>query len=184
MIEALVITIKRKKSGTPEAELYKCFSSMKHFRFLFLTPDCSKLHINRDPTYQSCFVDDEDQVLLANFENKLNVGDWKEILVNCAVDEALARSIWKTINYSKQGRRLERLKLWTKGRGKYGGGSNPHHLDTMLQDLIHSWLIERIPRDDEEKLIVRELGQRIREAKDRDVRRSLDSEAGHIFRTI
>lgn len=100
------------------------------------------------------------------------------------MDEALARSIWKTISHSKQGRRLERLKLWTTGGGKYSGGLSPHHLDTMLQDLSRSWLIERNPRDDEKRLNVRELGQRAREADDRDVRRSLDSEAGQIFRTI
>ncbi|XPS93562.1 hypothetical protein M3J09_002907 [Ascochyta lentis] len=184
VIEELAITIKRNKSSVPEAELYKCFSSMKHLRFLFLTLDCSKLRILRDPTYQSHFVEDEDRVLLADFKNKLNVGEWKETLVNCAVDEVLARSIWKTISHSKQGRRLERLKLWTTGGAKYGGGPSPRHLKTMLQDLSRSWLIERIPRNDEEKLIVRELGQRAREANDRDVRRSLDSEAGQIFRTI
>lgn len=184
VLEELAITIKRNKSSTAEAELYKAFSSMKHLRVLFLTLNCSKLRIFRDPTYQSHFVEDEDQVLLADFENELNVGEWKETLVNCAVDEVLARSIWKTISHSKQGRRLERLKLWTKGAGKYGGGSRPHYFDTMLRDLSRSWLIECIPRDDEEKLIVRELGQRAREADDRDVRRSLESEAGQVFRTI
>lgn len=75
VIEELAITIKRNKSSTPEAELYKCFSSMKHLRFLFLTLDCSKLRILRDPTYQSHFAEDEYRVLLADFGNKLNVGE-------------------------------------------------------------------------------------------------------------
>ncbi|KAJ8113236.1 hypothetical protein OPT61_g4593 [Boeremia exigua] len=184
VIEELAITIKRNQSSTSEAELYKCFSNMKHLRFLFLTLDCSELRVLRDPTYQRHFVEDEDRVLLAEFENNLSVGEWKNILINCAVDEALARSIWQTISHSKQGRRLERLKLWTTGGGKHDGGLSPCHLHTMLQDLSRSWLIERVPRDDEEKLIVRELGQRAREADDQNVKHSLDSEAGKIFRTI
>ena len=55
-------------------------------------------------------------------EYLLKRGDLKEIFINCAVDEALTRSIWKTNSKNKMGRQLERLRLWAREGGDYGWG--------------------------------------------------------------
>jgi hypothetical protein len=180
ILEELAIPVKRNQSGASEVEIYKCFSEMKSLRYLFLILDCSNWRVTRDSTYDPQF-NEEDQKPL-HFERRLKRGHLKETFINCAVDEALARSIWKTISQHKMGKQLERLKLWTTGAGEYGAGSR-YEIRMMCRSLSRSWLIERVPRDDHDDITVRELGQRFREAEVRGSR--LDQlKALQIFRTI
>jgi hypothetical protein len=80
---------------------------MKSLRFLFLILDCSNWRVTRDSNYNPKF-DEKDQKHLDIFAaHFLKRGEFKETLINCAVDEALARSIWNTISQNKTGRRLE-----------------------------------------------------------------------------
>ncbi|PQE20318.1 hypothetical protein CJF30_00001612 [Rutstroemia sp. NJR-2017a BBW] len=146
---------------------------MKSLRFLSLILDCSNWRVTRDSTYNPKF-DEEDQKLLDEplyFHSNppfpfLKRSELKKTLINCAVDEELARSIWKTINRNKTGRQLERLKLWPRGGGEYGITARlPHDLLAIRQNLARSWIVERVPRDDDEEfLTVRELGQHRRMA--------------------
>jgi hypothetical protein len=46
-------------------------------------------------------------------------GHLRETLMNCAVDNTLARSIWETICQNKTGQKLEALKMWTYGGGHF-----------------------------------------------------------------
>jgi hypothetical protein len=162
ILEELAIPIKRNKSSASEAEMYKCFDKMKNLRFLFLTLDCSDMRVTRDSTYSPQF-DEEDQTPMDTFNSVPKKGHVKETLINCAVDEALARSIWKTISQNKTGKRLERLKLFTTGGGEYGSTGTLLYFDSqILRNLSQSWLIERVPRADQEDFTVRELAPRAR----------------------
>ncbi|KAF1948509.1 hypothetical protein CC80DRAFT_498161 [Byssothecium circinans] len=186
VLEELAIPVKRNKSSASEAEMYRCFDKMENLRFLFLTLDCSNWRVGRDSTYNPQFDEDDQKPVDDTMSpmSPLKRGTLKETFINCAVDEALARSIWKTITRNKTGRQLERLKLWPTGGGEYGGVWCEQTVLTITQDLSRSWLIEHVPRDDQEDIAVRELGRRGREPRYRDSRHDVESEVGQVFRTI
>lgn len=119
-------------------------------------------------------------------DNRLKRGHLRRTLINCAVDEALARSIWNTINQDKTSTMLERLRLWTMGGNENAAidvGLQPY--GTILINLSRSWLIERSPRDDRDDFAMRELGKRARESEGGPTEAELtDSVIGQIFRTI
>ncbi|KAF2663624.1 hypothetical protein BT63DRAFT_429908 [Microthyrium microscopicum] len=160
LVEELSIPVKRKESNKSEAEMYRCFGGMKNLRYLFLILDYSNWRVTRDSTYNPQFDEKDQKPLDAFREYVLRRGQLKESLLNCAVDEALARSIWNTVSQSKTGRRLERLKLWPKQDDMYGGNwSPPSTVTNIVQHLARSWVVERVPQDDNEDFTVRELGQ-------------------------
>jgi hypothetical protein len=183
VLEGLAIPIKRNKSSASEAEMYKCFGKMKNLQFLFLTLDCSNMRIYRDSTYSPQF-DEEDQKPMDMFNSVLKRGHVKETLINCAVDEALARSIWKTINQNKTGKQLQSLKLFTTGGGEYGTGSMSHYDSEILRNLSQSWLVERVPRADQEGFTVRELAPRARLIEDISMPGIERSVTRQVFRNV
>jgi hypothetical protein len=184
ILEDLSITIKRNMSSPSEASMYRCFSKMKSLRSLFLTLDCSVRQIAQDPEYNPQFEGDDLQPV-DEMDCRLTRGRLRQTLINCAVDEALARSIWCTINQDKTGKRLDRLRLWTMG-GSESGGVTPTHVDDMiLKNLSRSWLVERDPRDDRNDFTIRELGKHARKSEDIITEREYtECVAGQIFRTI
>lgn len=182
ILEDLSITIKRDMSSLSEASMYRVFGKMKSLRFLFLTLDCSNWQISRDPEYSSQF-EGQDQQPVDEMDCRLKRGHWRQTLINCAVDEALARSIWNTINQDKTGTQLERLRLWTTG------GSESHAITashaTILKNLSRSWLIERDPRDDRNDFTIRELGKHARKLEYQFTESELTGFAGgQVFRAI
>jgi hypothetical protein len=162
VLENLTIPVYRDKSSASEAAIYTCFSKMASLRSLFLVLDCATWRMNRDPTYDPQFEGKDDQVLTAIHYCVVKKGHLKDHFINSAVDEGLARSIWMKITQNKTGKRLERLKLWTKGA--FHTGPVEYALPTLLtKSTARSWLIERSPRDDREEVTVKELMQRARE---------------------
>ncbi|KAM3075668.1 hypothetical protein ACMFMG_007800 [Clarireedia jacksonii] len=168
VLEELTVSIKRTKSDAREAETYKSFGRMGRLRSLFLILDCSDWSVTRDPHL-------EDDPSFDTFDREnwrtnevFKKGHVREAMMNCAVDETLARSIWQTICQNKVGQKLETLKLWTYGAGQFGMGRRPF-IQEFLDNLSRSWLIERVTRDEGDIINVRELGQRAREARDQRV---------------
>ncbi|TEY66789.1 hypothetical protein BOTCAL_0132g00220 [Botryotinia calthae] len=190
VLEELAIPVKRNMSSASETKMYRCFGRMKNLRSLFLILDCSNWQVTRDSTYNLKFDEDDRKTLVGFTFPFLTRGVLKEAFINCAVDETLARSIWKIIIQNKTGRRLERLKLWPTGGAVYG-------LDTvllgisfrfMIQNMTRSWILERDPREDEEELFtVRELGQHKRKIHDENnvgYMAHNDPEILEVFRSI
>lgn len=182
VLEELALPVSRNKSSAAEAEVYKCFGKMGNLRSLFLKLDYSSTiwRVRRDSTYSWDF-DEEDQRLVRH--TGLRSGHLKEILINCAVDETLARSIWKVIEQNKTGKRLERLKVWTMNDFFWG----PCCYSTCIEHLARSWLIERAPRDDQEGISVAELGRCARHCDRDNVRLGCTHEGsddGKVFRAI
>ncbi|KAJ4375273.1 hypothetical protein N0V83_002359 [Neocucurbitaria cava] len=134
VLEELTITVMRDKSSASETEIYKCFGKMKNLRSLFLTLDCANWRIGRDPTYDPQF-DGEDQELAWSYTNNVKRGNVREALINSAVDEALACSIWEMIIQNKTGRRLERLKLWTNDGGIFASTTPVHAVKTATRNV-------------------------------------------------
>ncbi|GAB1309950.1 hypothetical protein MFIFM68171_00160 [Madurella fahalii] len=170
VLQDLSLSVKRTRSDMREVDLYRAFGAMEHLQFLFLILDCSNWHVYRtgsstdDPSF-----DEYDRQFYCTWreDSRLRKGHIRESLMNCAVDETLARSIWETICRVKVGKRLESLKLYTTGGGRFGRNGSYNDIDEVVANLSRSWLIERSVRDDNDAINVRELGQRSREARDK-----------------
>lgn len=172
LLEELSVPVKRKESRASEVELYRCFGKMKSLRYLFLVLDCStwiaperrQRRLARSQTHheqtRNPLSDEEDQEIVDRCGG-LTRSEVKNTLINCAVDESLARSIWSTISQNKEGRQLERLKLWPTGASSYP--RRPQFFSVLVEEISRSWILERNPRDDQVDLIVRELNKLWRE---------------------
>lgn len=182
VLEELTILVKRDKSSAFEAEVYKCFSRMRSLRALSLILDCSNWRVIRDPTYEPDFDEQDREPVEPDQYPWLARGEVKATFINCAVDEALACSIWKAISDNKTGRPLERLKLWPTGAGEYGTGKRLFHAFTaIVQNLARSWSITRNPRDDKDDFVVTELQQERRFTLDEQNTRMMSKTQGLGF---
>lgn len=170
-LEDLTIPVKRTKSDAAEAELYRCFSKMQRLHSLFLILDCTNWGIVRDPNWtddpsfdaydREFFREQRDSVLLKK-------GHVRATLMNCAVDESLARSIFHTISESKVGVQLQSLRLWTMNDIYFLQVVRyPYGADELLGNLSRSWLLERVGVGIE----VKELGRMARELRDRKLKK-------------
>jgi hypothetical protein len=165
--------------------MYRCFGGMTNLRALSLRLDCSNWRVTRDPTYAPDFDEGDQEPVEIGEYSCLKKGELKETLINCAVDEALARSIWKTISQNKTGRPLEDLRLQPTGAGEYGTGHRlPPTFKMVITDLARSWLFERVPRDDTEDSTVMELQQGRRLADTRSICHPQDLEFREVFRSV
>ena len=116
---------------------------------------------------------------------RLKRGHLRQTLINCAVDEALAHSIWNTINQDKTGTQLECLRLWTMGGSESGAITASCTDGTIVKNLSRSWLIQRDPRDDRNDFTIRELGKQARTSDNKLTELELTkSAARQVFRTI
>lgn len=188
ILEELTIPVKRNKSSASEAEIYRCLGEMKNLRALFLILECSNWRVIRDPTYARDFDGKDQEPVETERYPWLKRGELKEAFINCAVDVALACSIWKTISQNKTGRPLERLTLWPTGAGEYGTATMlPPTFAMMVQNLARSWLFERVPREDTEDFTVTELRQARRLAVEREtpfLAHPQDPEFWNVFRSV
>lgn len=176
-LQELAIPVKRTTSNTVEAEIYKSFGKMECLQSLFLTLDCSEWRLTDDASYKQGFADEEESKLSLKLSDLefLREDHLRDIFINCAVDETLARSIWEIICQHKVGKQLESLKLWTRGGGSFGNFDHSYEIDKVVGNLSRSWLIERVVGD---VLNVRELGRGAREMRDQELTDRYKSKAG------
>ncbi|KAE8829543.1 hypothetical protein PTNB73_06490 [Pyrenophora teres f. teres] len=185
VLEKLAITIMRNKSSASEAAIYKRFGKMKNLQSLFLILDCANWRSGRDPTYNDTRFEGEDREVVWDHSGIIvKRGNIGEALINSAVNERLARSIWEAINQNKTGKQLERLNLWTRNGGVLKRLDANPSVDEFAQNMNRSWLIERSPRDDTEDVTVKELRQHAREAYERKWIRRMDPMVLGVFHFI
>lgn len=184
ILEKLAITIMRDKSSASDTAVYRAFGKMVNLQYLFLTLSCANWRCGCESAYDAGF-EGEDQLVFQGYQHDLDVkrGDIRETLINSAVDEALARSIWQVITEHKTGKRLQRLKLWTRGGEKFSY-SGMGALSVYANDMNRSWLAERSPRDDTEEVKVEELLKQVREEYENRFGRGGNGVVGQIFRSI
>jgi hypothetical protein len=160
ILEELTIQVKRNMSRASEAELYRCFSKMRKLQALSLILDCSNWRVTGDPTYEPDFDKHNQEPVEAGDYSWLKRGHLRETFINCAIDEALACSIWRIISQNKTGRPLQQLKLWPTRAGEYGTRTRlPIKFNGIACNLARSWLFERHLQDDKEDYRVTELQQ-------------------------
>lgn len=164
-LRELSLPIKRTMSSATEVEMYKSLGKISGLERLFLILDCSDWRVTRDSSRASerpfdSF--DSEPCLGLEFLRK---GHLRDTFVNCAVDERLARSIWRMITADKAGVPLKSLRLWTTGGGQWGNGMAYKAVRPVIDDLSRSWLLEALSdRADEPE--VRELGRVGRELRE------------------
>lgn len=182
-LQELSMPIKRTRSDAAEAEIYKIFGTMGRLRYLFLILDCSEWRVTRDSTYNPPFEGEDDEP--TEELHWLKKGHLRGTFMNCAVDEALARSIWDTISRHKDGVQLQCLKLWTTSGGEFGKATVRSVYDHVIDHLSRSWLIKRVVGD---VIEVSEMCRRAREMDDEEMvewfRSDRDSYVVRILRRI
>ncbi|CAH0049047.1 unnamed protein product [Clonostachys solani] len=158
-LEELGVPVRRTQSNAAEVEMYRTLARIRRLRSLLLILDWSNWRLERDDAWDPAF-DEED--LVEGYGVKK--GHLRAALVNCAVGETLARSIWETVRQGSK--RLESLKLWADGPHPFGRGQCVI-AESLFKSMSRSWLIERVPRDDGEVTNIKELNRSAREAYDR-----------------
>lgn len=181
-LQELDMPVKRTKSDAAEAEIYKILGTMARLRSLFLILDCSEWRVTRDSTYSPPFEgeDDEPTEVLDWLKN----GHLRDTFMNCAVDGALARSIWDTISQHKDGVQLQSLKLYTTSGGEFGKYTTHSVHDDVIDHLSRSWLIKRVVGD---VIEVREMGRRERKMDDEETTgcfRSDEAQDSYVMRIL
>ncbi|KUI61315.1 hypothetical protein VP1G_08510 [Cytospora mali] len=196
LLQNLAVPVKRTKSDSLEADMYKSFGKLERLQSLDLTLDCSDWRVMRDTTLADdpSFDEDDRKVFATQSDVHLKRGHIREAFMNCAVDEVLARSIGETIWQAKVGTPLRSLKLYTTGACSFG--DTVSHCDTreFVEHLSRSYLIQRSVRDDgdENTILVRELGRQARETRDKMLTENYarraedfhDCSAVHVFRRV
>jgi hypothetical protein len=167
-LQELALTVKRTRSDAQEADMYRSFAQFSHLQSLFLTLDCSnwQTSISGDDPNWDDFDREFNDPNVHRTDRVLRKGHLREAFINCAVDETLARSIWKTICQYKAGKQLTSLKLYPTGGGVFACEQCGRDEDEFVSNLSRFWLIEKSVRDDTDTVNVKELGREAREARD------------------
>jgi hypothetical protein len=182
LLEELTIKVPRSQGDEREVAIYKALGSIPRLQALYLFLDASVYaaappedadygpedddyddQVPNDPTFNA--VDQEIiPVILPNLEG-LRKGFARRAFINSAVDEALARSIFKAISAGKPhsgALQLEKLSLWITGRFQVDDGSSfdIDQFKLLTNHIDRSWLVERNPRDDcRDQLVVSDITQ-------------------------
>jgi hypothetical protein len=152
LIENLNIPISRSMGDAQEIAIYKALGALPKLRRLSLTLDSSDLSV----------VPSDDEIPIPNdpsfdeFERKNFPGTYarnghvRDVLINCALDEKLARAILQRISESKpqDSFPLERISPVSTGAGEFGVPDLPMDLSQVFSYLGGSWRLVRSQRDD------------------------------------
>lgn len=182
-LEDLKIGVKRSLSDENEVAMYRALGRLPSLKELILVLDCSvkprvqpgssEEHVLPAAEPEEEFDDPIDRELWhVDGMTKAKRGHVRIMLLNTAVDEALAWSIWDTINEEREGKALKTLVLNTASSGSFGitdryGESN---LKAIVRYIGRSYRLERRVKNGEDDLTIRELGDHAREPADRPYR--------------
>ncbi|KAL2015456.1 hypothetical protein VTK56DRAFT_5400 [Thermocarpiscus australiensis] len=182
-VETLALKIRRSRGGAAEVALYKGLGRFANLRRLVLTLDASPVpwfqaqaapphelqdgfdrrHLSFDTAVDPSF-DESDRQYLTGSLYPYRHGHVRDVLIDTAVDETLARAIFRTVCAAKASAygcsaalALERVMIRPEG-----GRSFPHQATRMpvawglrpyLIALGRRWLLERDVRDDARQMI-------------------------------
>ncbi|KAF2663174.1 hypothetical protein BT63DRAFT_419239 [Microthyrium microscopicum] len=160
VLQSLSITIPRSKGDAAEVAIYRALGSIPQVRKLFLTLDASYIapgieyeedgfreyenDLPNDPSFDSS----EQRVFLRNeapFWRFPRIGHLCNGLINAALDETLARAIFKAI----ESRTLDILQVDSIGACEFEPDRPyPIGFDQIIYQITRCWWLERNPRDD------------------------------------
>lgn len=180
LLEALTLPVRRQKGNAAEVETYRALGQMGRLTTLSLALDCS-IGSSRPGVPRIDEAPTVDEFTWQEHPGKPDpYGNVRRecvrfALLNSAVDETLARSIWDCINASKVGRPLLLLKIRTVGGTSLGNGIGNHQtaLEGIVGHIGRAFLLERSIRDDDDGSGVSlvELNKSAREARDEQFRK-------------
>lgn len=204
-LEELSLEIQRSRGDAAEVSLYRALGRLRRLQHLTLNLDASPPPLNRNVeffdhngdffshgTSSQPWFDVEDAKTLPGLLCPYRQGHVKDVLVNSAIDSALARSIFELVHQAKMGLSgavlpLERLELGTsygdrfpRSRGDPARGG----LSPFLAALHRKWLVERDVRDDARDVIhVTELDReaRLNNFDDSRATHGAASSSKHVF---
>lgn len=161
----LKLTIKRHKSSKRETRCYEALGTFPALQHLEIFLDCSNPKAPQQPSaaeepdaYDRHLWDTGCFPLVYN-------AHIRDALINSAIDDVLARSIWDVIASRKPGRPLAALTVTSDGGGALFAHTSSGGLHTRIHHLSRSYRLTR--RDDDGGGVeVVELGRKARETYD------------------
>ncbi|KAI4748599.1 hypothetical protein E4T50_01124 [Aureobasidium sp. EXF-12298] len=146
--EELALTVLRSKGDASEVAIYRALGSLASVRKIHLKMCYSQSFLRKsDPTSQPDMMCAKGQILDQDQETELD-----DALINIAVDQSLAQSIFRTISTSKPAYSppLERVSLGVGVMRDFSSSiwSLNLHLYNVLRYIGRSWTCVRNPRDD------------------------------------
>ncbi len=185
----------RSKDDAGEVAIYKALGSLSKLQSMFLTLDASDCGIfmdddDDDETPNDSSFDNFDQQFFddprGSYRKPRN-GHVRDAFINSALDETLARAIFRSISTTKTSGALplERLKLRVTDGGCFGDSFMLSSIEDVVGHLDRSWLLERNSRDDHRhELVATELERQEIEAKESVHLISLGWDVEPIFQRI
>ncbi|KAK6389355.1 hypothetical protein LTR65_006736 [Meristemomyces frigidus] len=177
MLEDLTMPVRRTKGRPPESAIYQALGTFPRLHTIFLTLDASNPAFDRGTSTMGRDAPDDDSFddferLFYDSMHRSRKGHVRTNLINSAVDEALARSIWDAVSANKVGIPLRSLKLTTTGGLQCGMAGSTWLLMNIVQYLSRSYQLTASVRNDSDEVEVCELGKRAREAREQRERGS------------
>ncbi|KAK7911839.1 hypothetical protein PG985_014320 [Apiospora marii] len=178
-LEKLSLPIRRQKGKRAEVAIYRTLGEIPSLTDITLELSSSSGGVEepREP-FGDPFKDMHFEKALQFHERPMRNGDVMVALLNCALDETLARAIWDVVAGGKAGRPLRSLRLGPRGGTAYGQRGTSGGFKTVLEHLQRGYLLERSVRDDDADTgraatpTVVELDRKAREAWDEQQRES------------
>lgn len=152
-VKDLSIELLRSAGDKVEIEAYKALGSMRNLESLSIGLQCTDYRYDRDDPEGYCllmgpcshFQDEEEQEAM-----KVSI---RQVLINAAVDESLARSIFRTISEAHTSAKpglqpkLNSIRLRVDGAPELNNQSMNHNFQGVLAWIGRSWRYKRDPRD-------------------------------------
>lgn len=168
-LESLAVEVRRSRGDAAEVARYRALGRLPWLRHLDLTLDAAPpgffyswdangVMTHYDTGIETWF-DEQDKHYLDGNLHPLREGHARDFLINSAIDETLARSIFEVIDGAKAKRSdgvapvpLERLKLRVSGGSSFKErraiNSPTGYVWPFLTAVQRTWLVERDVRDD------------------------------------
>lgn len=174
-LQHLTIEIRRSRGDAAEVARYRSLGRLSRLQELYLCLDASppgytrstpagNTIATRDTAIEPWF-DEQDAEYLQSPHESYREGHVRDMLVNSAIDESLARSIFEVISEAKPGRSpgraaplpLERLELCARGGSEFVsspvGELRWRPLNKFLAALERDWQVQRDVRDDSPEVL-------------------------------
>lgn len=203
LLEELVIPIPRSRGDTAEVMRYRAIGSIPRLQRLKLFLDASDVTAGAEGEEESdsdefadyppsannpswCEFDQQITEFQIGTYKYLRNGHIRDALINSALDETLARTIFRAISAGKPAGSivLEELSVEVTSAGALGGGMASSIWHGVLQCLARDWLIKRnIRNDSRDELILQEVNSE-RSGKFRYPHDELEPSLKPLFRSI
>ncbi|KAK5731519.1 hypothetical protein LTR17_011317 [Elasticomyces elasticus] len=178
-MEDLMITVPRSKGDRDEIALYRSIGRHSRLRqvTLYLDCDCTDPGTEMDSVDSVSSSEEEyyGSLICDQSGTRLRGEAVQSALINSAVDEHLAESIFREIRRSRPAGAitLQKLELHVAGgltAFGYNDGTYEDFTNNLLRVLGRSWVCEQHPRDDmQDQILTKELGQLAREQAEKDI---------------